>query len=438
MHPYTERFNQLEASEWALDPSWLNQLRRAGIAHFAEKGIPSIREEEYRFTNLKPIENQTFDFCCGAPVADPGVSQVQGFCFDQLDAYRVVLVNGQFSKDLSDLSGLPEGCIVESLNEAVRNREDLVQGRLGTQVKVDQSSLAALNTAFFGDGLFIHVKKNLILEKPIQIIQLTANGDEGSNPVASHPRLLAIAESGASFSLVERCVGDRDTAYWVNSVSEFFVAPNASVEHLKVQEESLQAYHTAAIQAYLEQDARFTSHSMAVGAGISRNDIHSILDGKNSEAVLNGLYLGQKNQLVDHHTLMDHKQPNCNSHEYYHGILTDDSRGVFNGKIYVHQIAQKTDAIQNSRNLVLSDRATVNSKPQLEIFADDVRCTHGATIGQLDEDSVFYLRARGINEARARRMLIHAFASDVVDRIPYQAVKDYLENILADRFDPKD
>lgn len=438
MHPYTERFNRLESTEWAADPSWLNQLRRAGIAHFAEKGIPTVRDEEYRFTNLKSLEQQAFDFCCGAVDTDPASSRISQQLFDQLDAYLVVLVNGRYSSELSNLSGLPEGCVVESLNDAILTREEWVQSRLATQVQVDQSALAALNTAFFGDGLFIHVGRNNQLDKPIQILQLTHPGEGNSNPVATHPRMLVVADTGASVSLVERCVGPDGALYWTNAVSEFFVGPNASVEHLKVQEESLQAVHTAAIQAYLEADAKFTSHSIAVGASISRNDIQSALDGKGSEAVLNGLYLGQGQQLVDHHTLMDHRQPNCNSHEYYHGILTDDSRGVFNGKIYVHQIAQKTDAIQNSRNLVLSDRATVNSKPQLEIFADDVRCTHGATIGQLDEDSVFYLRARGINEAKARRMLIHAFASDVVDRIPYQAVKDYLETILADRFDPKD
>lgn len=438
LHPYAESLNRLEATDWALDPPWLSHLRRAGSAHFSECGMPSIRQEEWRFTNLKPIDAHSFDFCLGELDLAAVESELAGCSFDELDSYRVVLVNGQFCSRFSKLEGLPQGFVIESLKDAIKNRPEEVSKRLATQVKVDHSSLAALNTAFFQDGLFIYAPKNFALDRPIQVLQfVTSSGSSTGNPVGASPRMLAIAESGAEFALVERFVGAKDSIYWTNSVAEFFLAPNASIEHLKLQEDSANAFHTAAIQSHLDQDARFTSHSVALGASISRNDIQSVMDGRGSEAVLNGLYLGQKDQLVDHHTLMDHRQPNCNSHEYYHGILTDQSRGVFSGKIYVHQIAQKTDAIQNSRNLVLSDSATINAKPQLEIYADDVRCTHGATIGQLDEDSIFYLRARGINEALARRMLIHAFASDVVDRIPFDPVKDYLEGILADRFDPK-
>jgi len=285
-------------------------------------------------------------------------------------------------------------------------------------------SFTALNTAFVQDGAFIHVPDNVVVETPIHIVFVTG-GEEGH--VMAHPRTLVVAGAGSQVTVVESYVGAADKTYFSNAVSEFFVGENARVDHYKVQQESLEAFHIAALHAHTSRSARFSSHSFTLGGRIARNDASAILDGDGGECTLNGLYLGDRERLVDNHTMIDHAKPHCNSHEVYKGILGGSSRAVFNGKIVVRQDAQKTDAKQTNRALLLTDGATINTKPQLEIFADDVKCTHGAAIGQLDEDAIFYLRARGLTFAEARDMLIHAFAGQILDGVRIAPLREALE-----------
>ena len=401
----------------------LTELRRRAISRFAELGYPTTRLEEWRATNVGPIARTEFV----AAQTTEGVTQgdLQRFRYD--GCAQLVLVNGRFAPELSDLSGLPDGVLVSGLADALENHPDKVEPWLARYAKFDEHAFVALNTAFLRDGSFIYVPRNTVVERPINIVSL---GRTGADPVAFFPRHLVVAEESSQVTLVEQYGTVGSGRYLVSPVTEVEVAANATVDHYKLQRESDQAFHMATLQVHLERDANFSSHSISWGGGLVRNDVNAVLAGEGCEATLNGLYMVEGTQLVDNLMRVDHVAAHCDSHELYKGILDGRSRAVFNGRIFVHHGAQKTDAKQTNRNLLLSPDAMCNSNPQLEIFADDVKCTHGSTVGQLDDTAVFYLRSRGIGEVAARSLLTYAFAADIVERIKVGPVRQDLEEFL--------
>ena len=404
-------------------PRWLDDLRARGAAKFAALGIPTVRDEEWRFTNVQPIG--AIDFQLAGQISGTA-ERLAGFaCTDA--PVRLVVVNGRFDTTLSRTKGLPGGVQAGSLATALKDYADVVQRYFGQLADLTARSFTALNTAFVQDGAFIHVPEGVVVDTPIHVVFVS--GGEGAH-VMAHPRTLIVAGAGAQATVIESYVGAAGETYFCNAVSEVFVAENAGVDHYKVQQESDEAFHMAALHAHTSRSARFSSHSFSLGGRIVRNDAGVILDGEGGDCTLNGLYLADRQRLVDNHTIIDHAKPHCGSHEVYKGILGGTARAVFNGKIIVRQDAQKTDAKQTNRALLLTDGATINTKPQLEIFADDVKCTHGAAIGQLDEESIFYLRARGMTYAEARDMLIHAFAGQVLDGVKVEPLRTALESEL--------
>jgi Fe-S cluster assembly protein SufD len=345
-------------------------------------------------------------------------------------ALRLVVVNGRFAPELSRLAALPRGLRAGSLAAAVNGDlqadSEMVQRYLGQLADFSSRAFAALNTAFIEDGAYVHVPDGIVLEEPLQIIFVSAPGD----PVVSHPRTLIVLGERSQARIVETYVGASDVQYFANAVTEVFVGESAVLDHYKVQQESDSAFHVGSMHVNAARSANFSSHSFSLGGKLVRNDALATLDGEGAEVTLNGLYLADGDRLVDNHTTIDHARAHCPSHEVYKGILGGRARAVFNGKIIVRQDAQKTDAKQTNRALLLTDDALINTKPQLEIFADDVKCTHGAAIGQLDDDAIFYLRARGLTFFEARDMLIHAFAGQILERVKVEPLRTALESEL--------
>jgi Fe-S cluster assembly protein SufD len=401
-------------------PRWLEDLRERGAASFTQLGLPTVRDEEWRFTNVSPLAS--IDFVPAEPIS--GVAErLNGFPYADAPT-RLVIVNGRFDATLSRTKGLPSGVRAGSLASAITEHADVVQRYFGQLADFTNRSFAALNTAFVHDGAFLYVPDGVAIDTPVHILFVS-----GADVVKgmSHPRTLIVAGAGSQFRVVESYIGAEGSTYFTNAVSEIFAGENAVVDHYKVQRESLEAFHIATLHAHTARSATFSSHSFSLGGRLARNDVFAILDGEGGECTLNGLYLADRERLVDNHTTIDHAKPHCASHEVYKGILGGTARAVFNGKIIVRPDAQKTDAKQTNRALLLTDGATINTKPQLEIFADDVKCTHGAAIGQLDDDAIFYLRARGLTYAEARDMLIHAFAGQILDRVQIEPLRLGLE-----------
>ena len=410
----------------AAGPEWLRMLRRNGVTHFRELGFPTTKFEDWIYCNVAPLTKLAFK---PATSADAGVTaeQLAPFAFPGWTGSRLVFVNGHFAPALSTLPAPQKGVTITNLAAALASGDKLVEQHIAHHASVDGSGFSALNTAFIADGAFFALASNAVATEPIHLLFLSVPGDAANT---AQPRNLIVAGANSSAKIVEHYVSLGGAAHFTNVVTEIVVGEGANIEHAKFQEENLEAFHIATVQATLARDSRFLSHSISTGARLARHNIHLVMTGQGVDCVMNGLYAVGGKQLVDHHTVADHTVPHCNSHEFYHGILGGSSRGVFNGKIFVRKDAQKTDAKQTSRNLLLTDTATVNAKPQLEILADDVKCTHGATVGQLNDEALFYCRTRGIAEVNARRLLTHAFASEIVNRITVEPVREHLEQVL--------
>jgi Fe-S cluster assembly protein SufD len=401
-------------------PRWLQDLRDRAASRFVALGFPTVRDEEWRFTNISPIANSEFRIAAPAPVTAAELASVP-----YADVpFRLVIVNGRFSAELSQLTGLPAGVRAGSLGAAVTTHAEVVQRYFGQFADFNARSLIALNTALAGDGAYVYIPEGIVLEQPLEILYLSAGADQ---PEMSQLRTLIFAGERSQSRIVETYASLRGGTYFTNAVTEVFVGENAHLDHYKVQQEHVDAFHIGSIFVNAQRAATFSSHSFSLGGRIVRNDVNAVLDGDGAEVTLNGLYLADGERLVDNHTEIDHAKPHCPSHEVYKGILGGKARAVFNGKIIVRQDAQKTNAKQTNRALLLSDDASINTKPQLEIFADDVKCTHGAAIGQLDDDAIFYLRARGLTYFEARDMLIHAFAGEILDQVQVEPLKRALE-----------
>jgi Fe-S cluster assembly protein SufD len=409
----------------------IHRVRKEAMESFVRLGFPTTRNEEWKYTDVSRIADTRF-----SPAVD---YQPHGTEFRDLERLipagvkdvtdnLLVCVNGRFSKELSSMS-LQEnhGVTVGSLADAMKRGDRGPERHLARYARYNEDAFTALSTAFLQDGLYVHVPDGAILESPIHLLFATAGpGTE----FLSHPRILVITGKNSQAMILESYAGPGDRTYFTNSVAEVVVGENAVLEYDRFQSEGDRAFHVGTTQVYQERNSNLVVNSISLGGALVRNNVTAVLDGEGIECTLNGLFLAIGDQHIDNHTAIDHAKPHCNSHELYKGILAGKSRGIFNGKILVRKDAQKTDAKQTNRNLVLSDDATIDTKPQLEIYANDVKCTHGATIGQLDDEAVFYLRSRGISPESAHDMLMYAFASEVIDRVHTESLRHRLEELL--------
>jgi Fe-S cluster assembly protein SufD len=427
---FLKEFENFAGAATAESPDWLEPIRRIAMDRFARTGFPTAREEEWRFTPLTPLVQTSWRSAAGAG-EDVTREQLAPFVFGHSEWCRLVFVNGEHAPGLSFAGNLPDGVVATSLSEALRNGGDLLPRHFGRYAPVDESPFTALNTALFRDGGFVYVPAGVNLPLPINLVFVTTSDAAGT---VNHPRNLILVERNARASVVESYVTlGSATRYWTNPVTELWTGANSWIEHTRIQRESEAAYHTATTQAEVSRDGHYRSFSMAMGAALARHNLSARLADQYAEALLYGLYITHGEQLVDNHTVLYHDHPNCHSWEVYKGILDGRSRAVFNGKVMVKPEAQKTDAKQTNRNLILSDFARVDTKPQLEIFADDVKCTHGATVGQLDELALFYARSRGLPNAEARRVLTYAFAAEVITEVTLSPVREELERLVRER-----
>jgi Fe-S cluster assembly protein SufD len=426
---YVSRFDEFERNLNGESKSPVHQLRKKAIEDFSQLSFPTNKNEEWRFTNIAPLLKHKFK----PAISTSKVSreEVDRFRFNGMKCSLAVFVNGFYNEELSDIWSLKDQIIIKSISTAIKEKNPQIQKHFNKYTDTSTQIFTALSTAYIMDGAFIHVPENIIMEEPIHILFLSTSPND---KILSHPRNLIVAENNSQVSIIEHYAGLDDSIYFTNSVTEIYAGENSIVHHTKIQEESKNSFHIARMETVQERNSFFTSNMISLGGEITRNDFNTRFIGTGGESELNGLFLTDGTQLFDAHTLIDHASSLCNSHELYRGILDGKSRGVFNGKVIVRKDAQKTNAFQENNNIILSREALINTKPQLEIFADDVKCSHGATVGQLDNEALFYLKSRGIGEEKSRDILIHAFASDVVRRIKIDKIKDHIENILTEKF----
>jgi Fe-S cluster assembly protein SufD len=407
----------------------LHALRTEAMGNFSDLGFPTLKNEEWRFTNIHDAVSKPFLPSLAAPSHTYTKADI-----DRLAAparHRLVFLNGYLDEALSDMP-VEEGAIVGNLSAIKKEHPERVLGLLGKNVRGTENGFTALNTSFMSDGFCLILPKGIALQEPVAIVYLST-GDAAD--FSTHPRNLIALEAGASATILEYFTHDIEGSYLTNSVTEIVLGEQARLEHDKIQLESLAAFHFSTVHIHQSRGGVYVSNNIALGGSIARTDITALLDDEGCECTLNGLSLGNGKQLIDNHTTIDHAKPNCHSWEMYKAVLDGKARGVFNGKIFVRKDAQKTDAKQTNQTLLLSDEAVIDTKPQLEIFADDVKCTHGATIGQLDDEQIFYLRSRGISEEDARDLLTFAFAGEVVAEMHFDSVKERLEEIIHARLD---
>ncbi len=407
------------------DPEWLRNLRTAAMARFTERGFPTTRDEAWRHTSVAPLTRTIFRPAEPAPLAEKAEAILSGLRLSTSSGTEVVFVNGRLALPLSSSAGEVK---VVGLREAALRQPERLEPHLGRLCHAEAGPFADLNTAFIDDGACIWIPPGRHVDGIIHVIYLSTN--PVGTPTVSHPRTLVIAGGGSQAQIVESYGGASEEIYWTNAVTEIALEDGAVLDHVTLQEEGLGAFHIATLAARLGRDARFSSHSVTLGGALSRHDVSATFAAPGGECVLNGLFVATGAQHMDTHTRVDHARPHTTSRELYKGILDGKSRGVFDGRIIVRKDAQKTDAQQTNRNLLLSRGALVHSTPALEILADDVKCKHGSTTGQLDPTALFYLRSRGLGEAEARRLLTFAFASDVVQKLPVAAIRERLTERL--------
>ncbi len=429
MATYADAFGTMVPSTGG---SWLPELKRAAFDRFSTLGFPTTRNEDWHYTSVTPIAEKTFR-PLGAGKSPSGLSStdIAALAIGESSWHRLVFVNGRFEPGLSAYAGLPAEVSVLTLAEALKSAPEIVAERLGKLAAWHDAPFTAMNTAFVQDGVVILLPKGVVVDEPIHIVHVADGNAEGG---AIFPRLLVVAEELSQVAIVESHVATTGSSYFTNAVAEIEVGAGARVHHYKVQRESTSAFHVGTVQVSQARDSVFHSFSFASGAALSRTNIYTRLGGEGAETRLNGLYMVDGTQHADHQTFVEHLAPNCASRELYKGILDGASHGVFNGKVYVDPIAQKTDGKQTNHALLLSETAKVDTKPQLEIFADDVKCTHGATVGKLDHMSLFYLKSRGVGAENARSLLTYAFAAEVLELIEIDALRVGLEERVFEHF----
>ncbi len=423
---YFEAFNEMEARGEASEPVWLHQLRSEGWASFSANGFPTVRDEDWRFTSLAPLTRTPFRRATAADDLIPGIEalHLSGA------ACRLVFVNGRFAPGLSATGNLPAGLQVSSLVQALGDKTGGAEQHLGRYVNLRRDAFAALNTALWEDGAYIRIRRGARIEQPVHLLFLSTTGGA---PTMTHPRTLIVAEPASQAVIVEDYVSSGNGAAFSNSVTELVAAGDAIVSHYLVERENYDSFNVSTLRIEQARGANVSSHSILLGGGLVRNNVHPVLNGPGAECLINGLFVGAGRQHLDNYMLVEHASPNGSSRQFYNGILDQQARGVFHGRIVVHKDAQKTDAKQTNRNLLLSDDARIDTKPQLEIRADDVKCTHGATIGRIEDEPLFYLRSRGLDERSARNLLLYAFAAECLDRMMEQPARDFVEELIQKR-----
>lgn len=421
---YVDQFKQFSANGGKSAPAWLKELREDAIGRFENLGFPTTRNEEWRFTSVKDIVAQQYELATKRELPSLDVAAV---AVSPGDSHRIILVNGKFVAGPAPES-LPDGVAIHSLGRAFESHGELVRLHLAKYSRERENVFAALNAAFITDGVFVFVPPEIVLDRPIEIIYVSTS----NRPMVCHPRCLVIVGRGAKSVIIENFTALEGSEYFTNAVSEVVLDANADIGLYRIQREATNAHHVATTQIYQSRDSRFSLTTVAFGAALARHDIQVVLDGEGAECSLRGVYSIRGSQHTDHHTVIDHAKPHCNSFEHLNGVMDDSSRGVFNGRIIVRKGAQKTDAKQNNGNLLLTESARADSQPQLEIYADDVRCTHGATLGPLDQQSLFYLESRGIGEADAKQLLTYGFGAEVFAAVPDSALRERLNRLLKD------
>jgi len=452
---YFAEFERVRSGLAGADIPWLEAARRRALIRFGAMGFPTLRDEDWKYTSLAPVENRAFRTAIRADAdlveealnkselpplltGEGGGEGVNSMTYaltrtlyqgERGFNHELVFINGHFCESLSRLGQLPQGMRIESLAKTLARQEDVLYEHIQRQAERTGDAFAALNAAFMNDGVFIQVADGALVEDPIQLIFLSTG-----EAVASHPRIVIAAGANARLQVVESYQSLGMNSGLTNTLTEVCLGDGAEIEHAKLQLEGLKGHHFGHLLVRQGRDSRLVSHSISLGAALARHDVAIDLDGEGAQAVLNGLYLADGRQHVDHHTRIEHIKPHTTSEENYKGVLGGHARGVFNGKVTVHPQAQKSDARQSNKNLLLSANAEVDTKPELQIYADDVKCGHGATVGQLDEDAVFYLRSRGIDKGKAQGLLTYAFAEEVVSRIGVAPLRSLLKTRLARQF----
>jgi Fe-S cluster assembly protein SufD len=408
-------------------PSWLGDLRREALDRFAEAGFPHKRMEDWRYTSVDPLIRIPFRAAPanGGPV--PGGDADEPFVYPGEEAGRLVFIDGRYAPHLSSLEALPGEVWVNGLAATLAEQPELLEEHLSGSDPFTDNAFTALNTAFLADGGMVVLPPDTVLERPVHLLYLTTASPE---PTRSHPRTLVVAGDGSRVAVIVSYAGAVGSTYFTNAVCGIVAGRNATVDHLKIQRESEEAFHLAALEVRQAEGSTVRSVNLSFGACLARNDIIFSLEAEDARCTLDGLYLVDGERHVDNQTTVDHRVPRCHSQERYKGILAGRARGVFNGRVIVRPDAQQTDARQSNRNLLLSDDVEIHAKPQLEIHADDVACAHGATVGRLDEDALFYLRSRGLGAGEARLVLTRAFAGEILESVRSVPVRRRLEEVL--------
>lgn len=422
---YLESFGEFQKLTTGRDVPWLRNLQEAAFEHFCETGFPTTRDEDWRFTNVSAIARTPFRL---VPVGEGTVSpsdlgrwRVSG------SACQLVFINGHFAPELSVFGDLPHGVKVNGLAAELKKNPATLEPHLGRYVNTDRDSFCALNTAFFEDGGYVHIPRGTVVEGPICLLFVST---DARGPMMVHPRNLIVAEDDSQATILEDYVSVGGGTAFCNVVTELVAGDQAVISHYMIEREHTDAFNISTLRIQQGRSANIASHSVLMGGGLVRNNVHPVLAGEGGDCLINGLFIGGGTQHIDNYMLVEHASPHCSSRQFYNGILDAKAHGVFHGRIIVHKDAQKTDAKQTNRNLLLSDDAQIDTKPQLEIYADDVKCTHGATIGQIQEDALFYLRSRGLDEVSARKLLLLAFASECLDRMKHGPVRTHIDGLI--------
>jgi Fe-S cluster assembly protein SufD len=423
LESWLENFTEFAKSAAGQKLPWLRKLREDAFARFCETGFPTTRDEDWRFTNVTAIARTAFRPASPAKLTDLASWRIEGM------AAQLVFVNGRFARELSQVDGLPKGVTVASLRERIESHPEEVEAHLGRYADTQRDPFCALNTAFIGDGAYVHVARGVVVDTPIYLLYLSTKEDV---PTMTHPRNLIVAEDQSQVAVIEdyASVGGESVVF-SNAVTELIAGESTVAQHYLIEREHLKAFNVQTLRIQQGRSANVASHSVLLGGGLVRNNVHPVLAGEGGECLINGLFMGTGRQHLDNYMHVEHAAPHCGSRQFYNGILDGHAHGVFHGRIVVHKAAQKTDAKQTNRNLLLSDDAQIDTKPQLEIYADDVKCTHGATIGQIEENALFYLQSRGISELEARKLLLMAFAEECVDRMHSTVAREHVARLVS-------
>ena len=429
---YLEAFEAFHRDGASRDPSWAKALKEAAIKRFSDLGFPTTRRgnEEWKYTDVRPIAAAGFQPLTIPSPTHLGAKELESLTLGEMDWPRLVFVDGYFSEELSLLSSLPDGVIASNLADAMTQSASLVEQHLGHYAPYQDNPFTALNTAFLKHGAFLHIPDGALVEEPIQILfAFTARALN----TASHPRVLIVTGKDSKATVIESYVGLLEGKYFTNAVTEVRVGPGSKLTYYKVQRQSQDAFHITNTHAVLTRDCSFSSVNLDFGGALVRNNLNPLMSEEGSSCSLNGLYMPTGTQHVDNEVIVDHAKGYTTTREKYKGVLNGRARSVFHGSIIVRKNAVKVDASQEDKNLLLSNEAEADTKPAFWIYCDDVRCAHGAACGQIDEDALFYLRSRGLEESAARNMLTHGFVADIIDSIENDRFRSHIEDLVQAR-----